>query len=733
MLKSKPVLLLIILLFITFSAWAASIRGRVISPNGNPIAGATVLQVESGIRLLSDERGRFTITLKKSSPLKLKITHPAYMEKTLVLYPPDLGQGVVVKMFPYIRKREEVLVTASRYPETTRSIAAAETVISEEGLDDRMPSNIAEGIDNLPGISRIGTGGFSLVPNLRGLARRRVLILVDNARITSDRRTGPNASFISSRDIEKIEILRSPSSVFYGSDAMGGVVHILTKKPSMREGIHGGLFTKFGTSNQEKSLGFSLEGGLKNSGYYLSFQHADAGNYSSPGGEIPMSQFSQGSMLGKLYHDGRKREISLSFLGARGTDIGKANQDSREKPTWYPHERQNLFQLHWKEKEVGSKGNLDAGFFVNPNELETVKEKINTYKYEADKSKIRSLDYGFHLVYAATFGLDLRCSAGWEVSGRRGMDAFSENTSFNTAGEIIEGYREKPYQRGRRLDSGLFLASEYTGWNHMDISGGFRWDSIRLEAVPGEVPESDQSRYQAVTGFLGTSVEVSPTLIVFGNIARAYRAPSISELFYNGITGRGRIIADPNLKPETSLNLDMGIKVLKNQYFIGLYTFHYRVKNLIQRYQLMDNLYTYGNVDNGRIQGVELEWEFTPVPGWRVFGNVFAFDGESADTGSPLNDIPGARIFMGTKFWIRRFSFEISGLIQGRKSDPGPAEIEVAGYERLDFKVGIMLGASLRMKGIVANVLNRKYTPRADPQAVEAPGRSFILGLSYGF
>jgi len=266
-----------------------------------------------------------------------------------------------------------------------------------------------------------------------------------------------------------------------------------------------------------------------------------------------------------------------------------------------------------------------------------------------------------------------------------------------------------------------------------DERGGFRWDSIRLEAVPGEVPESDQSRYQAVTGFWGTSIEVSPTLIVFGKIARAYRAPSISELFYTGITGRGLIIADPNLKPETSLNLDMGIKVLKNRYFIGLYTFRYRVKNLIQRYQLMDNLYTYGNVDNGRIQGLELEWEFTPVPGWRVFGNAFAFNGESADTGSPLNDIPGARIFMGTKFWIRRFSFEISGLIQGRKSDPGPAEIEVAGYDRLDSKVGTLLGASLCMKGIVANVLNRTYTPRADPQAVEAPGRSFILGLSYGF
>jgi len=125
--------------------------------------------------------------------------------------------------------------------------------------------------------------------------------------------------------------------------------------------------------------------------------------------------------------------------------------------------------------------------------------------------------------------------------------------------------------------------------------------------------------------------------------------------------------------------------------------------------------------------------DLTPISGWSIFGNAFAFNGKSADTGSPLNDIPAGRIYLGTKFWIRLLFLEISGVIQGRKKDPGPAEVAVGGYERLDIKVGAMIGESLRVTVLVSNLLNRIYIPRADPLAVEAPGRSFILGLRYGF
>ena len=162
-----------------------------------------------------------------------------------------------------------------------------------------MPANVAEGLSATPGVAALGSGGFSLVPSVRGLARRRVLYLIDGARLSSERRTGPNASFISPEDVDRIEVLRSPASVLYGSDAIGGVIHILTREPELRPGIRGRINARYGTVNAEKGGGFSLEGANGATGFLLSFQGVDADDYASPSGRVLQSRFAQGSLLGQ--------------------------------------------------------------------------------------------------------------------------------------------------------------------------------------------------------------------------------------------------------------------------------------------------------------------------------------------------------------------------------------------------------------------------------------------------
>ena len=84
---------------------------------------------------------------------------------------------------------------------------------------------------------------------------------------------GPNASFVSPEDIDQVEVLRSPSSVFYGSDAIGGVIHLLTKRPGSSGGLHGRLSTGYGSVNGEKRPGVSLEGGSSKTAFLLSLQN----------------------------------------------------------------------------------------------------------------------------------------------------------------------------------------------------------------------------------------------------------------------------------------------------------------------------------------------------------------------------------------------------------------------------------------------------------------------------
>jgi outer membrane receptor protein involved in Fe transport len=725
--------LFIIFLFFSTTAWATDVKGVVQTANGKPITDVVILHRGSGTKTLSDEEGVFIISIPESDRIVLEIIHPDYIEQEISIGTKDFKKKLIVTLSPYIRQQEEVVVTALRYPESSATVPAAETVITEENLEEKITPNIAQALLDLPGISNIGAGGFSLVPNIRGLARRRVLILIDNARVTSDRRTGPSASFVSPKDIKTIEVLRSPSSVFYGSDAIGGVVHIMTKEAPSSDMIGGTFSTKYGTINQEKGVGFSLRGKKKHTGFYLSLQGTNAENYRSPEEEILMSEFTQGSFFGKISHNTKKREIRVSFLGARAKDVGKPNQDSLTKPTWYPMESQNFIQLQWLEKGVGGYGDINFQAWLNPNSLETQKEKLKDYKINESYSKTESLDYGFHLSYGRKIGNHFRLKGGADWFGRTRSKAINRNTDFDTSGNITDIYEELPYSDGKRRDLGVFISADYKGVKNLDLVTGIRADFISLEALPGGYSAKEKSSYSAFTGFIGGTFEIAPSVVFFTNLARAYRAPSLNELFYSGITGRGFIFAQPGLKPEMSYNLDIGLKVIQNRFFLGAYAFYYLIDDMIERYLVEEALYTYGNINRGEIRGYEIEVEYYPMPGWRIFGNFFSFKGKSLNSDDYLNDIPSHRLYLGTKFWIGRFSLEVNATLQGEKANPGPAEVAIPGFETFGLKASYFIASAVQCYVVLSNVTNSLYIARPDPSAVEEPGRNFLIGLNFSF
>ncbi len=332
----------------------------------------------------------------------------------------------------------------------------------------------------------LGSGGFSLVPTVRGLARRRILYLIDGARLESERRTGPNASFVSPEDIDQIEVLRSPSSVFYGSDAIGGVIHLLTKRPSFAPGIHGRLSTGYGLVNSEKALGVSVEGASGQTAFLLSFQDRNAGNYRLPdGSRVLQSQYTQGSLLARVSHRTDKRAVDLSFLGARGTDIGKPNADASTSPTWYPRENQNLLQFRWNEKGAGGGGEILFHAFVNPNFLETRTDTYKGSKTAESFSRTQSTDFGSQLSYGRTLGDGLRLEAGVDYFGRAGASAVEHLYGHRRLGlGLTRVYEELSYADGRRSDVGVFISADFSGVRRLDLLAGLRWDSLRMDAVP---------------------------------------------------------------------------------------------------------------------------------------------------------------------------------------------------------------------------------------------------------
>ncbi len=715
------------------SAQAAEIRGKVVSAAQNPVAGAVVVHRPTGAKAETDAEGGFVLNLPDADRFHLEVIHPDFYEREFLLGPKELGRKVVLVLVPLIKQKEEVVVTALRYPESSISVPAASTVVSGETLSEKMIPNITEALQDVPGVGALGSAGFSLVPSIRGLARRRVLYLIDGARLESDRRTGPNASFVSPEDIERIEVLRSASAVFYGSDAIGGVIHVMTRSPRFDGGIHGRFQAGYAAVNGEKGIGLALEGSVKSWGFSLSFQHADAGEYRAPGGtKVLQSQYTQGSLLAKIAHRTEKREIDIGFLGARGTDIGKPNTTAATKPTWYPRENQNLFQLHWKEKNVGENGEILFHAFVNPNFLETLTDTYDGFLTKESYAKTDSAEFGAQLSYAKRIALSLRLAGGVDYFGRGTADAYNEYTSYDELGAVTEVIEEFPYVDGSRGDLGFFLSADYSGIKRLDILGGVRYDFLRMKALPlGEESPIVTNEDQA-TGFLAVSYKLVKNLTAFVNLSRAYRLASINERFYTGISGRGFIVGNPDLLPESSLNLDGGLKLLGRRFFLGLYAFLYRIDDMIERYRLDPSTYTYGNIERGRLQGLEFEAEAFLLPGWKVFGNVSTIHGRSLASDAPLNDIPPFHIFTGTRFWKGRFSAEVNASFNLAKAKPGPAEIAVASSELVNIKAGYFWHG-LNFHVMLGNIFNASYVARADAEAMVEPGRNLRLGFAYAF
>lgn len=725
----------IILLLPSFLMAGTTIKGRVISSTGLPVNQAVVILTGTELTAITDDQGHFNLEIPSEQiRFRIKVRHPDYFEQEFQVSLSSFGQPILLVLTPFVPQKEEVVVTATRFPEPAVSVPAAAAVISPTTIEEKLPSHITEIVQEQTGVSTIGSGGFSIVPSIRGLARRRILLLVDGARLSSDRRTGPNASFINPEDLARIEILRSPSSVFYGSDAIGGIINFLTYTPPAEDHISVKGNLKYGSVNKEREVNLSVSGASRGLGYYFSLRNDEADNYRAPSGEVPLSYFTQSSLFGKLVKFSDKRDISLSFLMGRGTDIGKPANNSDSRPTWYPRENQNLLQFDWKEKSLGSKALLHFHFYLNPYFLETRADRIqNSVKRQESYARTESTDFGLQLSFEYKLAAELRLNAGADHYARARAKAYNRYLNFNSSGILTETIEEYPYKDGRRTDSGLFLTLDYSGFPRLDLVGGFRLDSLKSRALTGGQIISTGD--EALTGFLAASYRIFSGGSLFVSFSRAYRTPDINEKYYTGITGRGLIIANPELKNESSWNFDGGLKFTGRRLFLGFYGFSYSLNNLIERYLIdpANQIYTYDNVDRGRINGVELEWEFYPLARFSIFGNGFIYEGKSRLNDIPLNDIPPHRLILGIRIWHNRWNLEVNSYLQAEKKNPGPSEIAIPGYGLVNLKASYNLNRWFKLNLRVNNLLDREYLARPDPDARVEPGRNFLIGLAFAY
>lgn len=209
-----------------------------------------------------------------------------------------------------------------------------------------------------------------------------------------------------------------------------------------------------------------------------------------------------------------------------------------------------------------------------------------------------------------------------------------------------------------------------------------------------------------------------------------YRAPSLTELFFGGITSRGTSIGNPELHEETALAIDTGLHWRNDRSELNFHLFRQSFENYIERFDISPNVRGFRNTADGEIQGVELEGNVYLYPGWRISTGFQSISGEDG-SGRALADIPANEISLGIEYQASGWTGGLT--LKQRFSEEHVAETEspIDSATLLELYSNKSFDNGLTLSLFVKNGLNEAYRIAADELSTLANRSRAGLRLQY--
>ncbi len=594
---------------------------------------------------------------------------------------------------------EEIVVTAGRGGDGFAPVSIASTMVRTE---DKVAAatTLTELVEGVPGVAENGQGGLFQVFSIRGVSRQRVMTLVSGMRITGERRAGVATSFVDPFLMDSADVLRGPSSTYYGSGALGGVVQVFPRHFESSRFSAGS-----GSSGDESHLAFG--GDLAGWSFALAGRRRD--NTTAADGTELNDHFTQYSA--SLARQWRRDGLSWNLLAlpSLGRDIGKSSTDFPARTTNYPRESHLLLRLG-----VTSDRGWSVHAFAHPNDLRTETLRVGKSFTTVDNE---ALDFGSDFQRELTLGTNVSGRYGFDYFGRRGVEARERGEDF--ASGAVSAARTLDGEEDELASFGSLRWS----WGPAKLQAGVRFTWHR-QGNRGAAQRQDT----AWTGFLGLVRPLGGGVELAVNVGTGLRFASLSERFFTGTTGRGQVIGNPGLEPESSLSTDLGLRWYGNKAFLSGQVFHLAIDDYIERVDAGD-LRTFVNLTSGSLVGFELDGFCQPHERWLLTWSGHLIDGEEDGTGRPLADVPADRFQVGLSY--RQGRWESRGHLQYRlpKDDPASGEKAIPRARLLSLSLAYEIREGLTLTASAENLFDEIYFNSADSKSPVAVGRSVGLGL----
>lgn len=713
------------------AAGAAAFQGRVVDTSGRPLAGATVSVLGRTGEATTDADGRFTWQPDPPVPFEVLVilANGTYARPVTIT---SLGTGIVtITVAPLLS--ESIIVSGSA-PKVEASPAAGMTSLSGREVSVRQPANLMQAVENVAGVNQVSEGQAA-VPAVRGLARGRTLILLDGARITSERRVGPSATFMDPAMIDGVEVARGPGSVAYGSDAFGGVISVRTRRVAAAS-PWGFEFsgTMGGAASPERRVAAQISKGLPEGSVLFAVHARDADDWDSPQGEVLNSGYSDHGFLARIEQKAGRGIFSAGWQGDFGRDIERPRNNSDTIRFYYPFENSQRLTAGYELPALGGFRRVAINGFLGSYEQRTDQDRFATPTSgrQIERADISARDFGIRASGQRLYG-KTRVEAGLDLNGRFDLQAIDDLVAFDLGGGVASTRPHLSIDNAYRTDTGLYASLDSALTPVLSFGAGLRGDYVTTENSGGYFGDFSTGN-GALSGFAALTAGGLSGFSATAQVARGFRDPTLSDRYYRGPTGRGFITGNPDLSPETSLQFDLALRYTAPRYRVAAYYYRYRIDDLIERYEDTTDFFFFRNRGRARVQGFEVEGQADFGRGLTLDVSTQVARGRALDDNAYLDDIaPVTLTTILRKAFAQRAFAQVRLAFYADDNRPGPTEIAVPGYTLLDLQGGYTVAGPLEVRLLTRNLLNQEYFASQDRRTVLAPGRSLALTLAARF
>jgi outer membrane receptor protein involved in Fe transport len=737
---------------------AQSISGIIEDSDSQlPIEGVHIQVVNSSLGTASDGNGKFIIPDFPNGKHTIRISAVGYTTVERMINGGEKEFTVALKPTTLLLNNA-VTITAQRNEQLSFEVSQSVTTLTADELVKKSSRSTPEALMNESGIwvQKTNHGGGS--PIIRGLVGNQVLLMVDGIRLNNATyRYGPN-QYLSTIDpglIERIDAIRGSGSVLYGSDALGGVVQVLSKTPSFsyeRLSVSGRAMGKWVSAGMEQSARGEIDVSSKKIAFKGGFSARNFGDILAGKGLgvlVPTGYHELSGDAKLLIRTGAQGIITAAFQQLTQHDVPRYDQVIQGGYSVYNFEPQTR-QLSYLRWETVSENPWLQSFRITTSYNHSVEgissQKNNSNDVKTQRDEVNTL--------GAIAEIISQPHPRWNIQS--GMEYYFDNV-YSTASTTNIISNEITAQRGSYADGStasnfaVFTNHQYEV-NKFQFSAGARFNGVTV-SVQDDVFGDQKITPNALVGNVGVMMKINSSLRAFVSSNTGFRAPNVDDMSKFGTVESGVFeIPSAGLSPEQSLSVEAGVKISRNRFSGTIALYETYLSDLIDRvpamYQGSDlyegrKVYQKQNVGEARLRGVEAEADVELIKSLNAFGNVTYTYGENITRNEPMRRIPplfgrvGLRYQPASGLWLKAewaAAGEQDRLAAGDKSDVRIAvRLEdgvMPSWNILNLYAGYNY-KSFALSVIGQNLFNQAY--RIYASGIDGYGRSIGATVSFKF